>query len=89
MPVAFAGIAVEVSAESVTIEGRPAGTPAVPPTGSGSESLPQTSMSLDGVQFIEGQRYLLTATDETVSGGGFSGPATPGLEQTFAEAFGG
>ncbi|HET6920154.1 MAG TPA: hypothetical protein VFI46_11905 [Jiangellaceae bacterium] len=88
-PVAFAGIAVDVGAESVTIDvdRRYAGGAAdrvavgVPD--------PQTAVSLNGVQFVEGQRYLLTATDGTVKGCGFGGPVTPDLEQAFAEAFGG
>ncbi len=47
------------------------------------------SVALDGVDFRAGQRYLITATDGTVNGCGFSGPATPGLERAFAAAFGG
>lgn len=46
-----------------------------------------TSAALDGVDFREGQRYLLTATAGTVNGCGFSGPATPELERAFDEAF--
>jgi hypothetical protein len=49
----------------------------------------QTSAALDGVDFRTGERYLITATDGTVNGCGFSGPATPELENAFAEAFGG
>jgi hypothetical protein len=47
------------------------------------------SAALDGVDFREGERYLLTATDGTVNGCGFSGPAGPELESAYAEAFGG
>ena len=41
-----------------------------------------------GVEFRSGARYLVTATDGTVNGCGYSGPATPALENAFAEAFG-
>lgn len=47
------------------------------------------SVALDGVDFREGERYLLTATDGTVNGCGFSGPASAELESAFTEAFGG
>ena len=47
----------------------------------------QTSAALDGVDFGQGQRYLLTATGGVVNGCGFSGPATPELERAFDEAF--
>jgi hypothetical protein len=50
---------------------------------------PQSSVALDGVTFEQGNRYLLTATNGTVNGCGFSGPATPKLEQSFKDAFGG
>ena len=39
------------------------------------------SVALDGVEFLEGERYLVTATDGIVNGCGFSGPATPELER--------
>ena len=47
------------------------------------------SVALDGVEFVEGERYLVTATDGVINGCGFSGPATPELEQAFEEAFAG
>ena len=47
------------------------------------------SVALDGVEFVEGERYLVTATDGVVNGCGFSGPATPELEQAFEQAFAG
>ena len=46
------------------------------------------SAALDGVDFRTGERYLVTATEGTVNGCGFSGPATPELERAYAEAFG-
>jgi hypothetical protein len=41
----------------------------------------------DGVDFIQGKRYLVTATNGTVNGCGFTGESTPILEKAFAEAF--
>ena len=46
------------------------------------------SAALDGVDFRVGERYLITATDGTVNGCGFSGPAGPALESAYGEAFG-
>jgi len=37
--------------------------------------------------FEVGQRYFVTATDGTVNGCGYSGPATPELEAAFDQAF--
>ena len=47
-----------------------------------------TSATLDGVTFEDGQTYLVTAANGTVNGCGFSGLATPDLQKAFAEAFG-
>jgi hypothetical protein len=49
---------------------------------------PQSSVALDGVTFESGKRYLLTATNGTVNGCGFSGPASAELEKAYADAFG-
>jgi hypothetical protein len=49
----------------------------------------QTSVALDGVSFEQGKRYLVAATEGTVNGCGFSGPATPELQKSYDEAFGG
>lgn len=46
----------------------------------------RTSESL-GIEFRPGARYLVTATDGTVNGCGYSGPATAELESAFADAF--
>jgi len=46
----------------------------------------RTSESL-GIEFRSGARYLVTATDGTVNGCGYSGPATAELESAFADAF--
>lgn len=48
----------------------------------------QSSVALDGVDFVQGKRYLLTAAGGTVNGCGYSGPATPELQGFFDEAFG-
>lgn len=44
-------------------------------------------VALDGVEFAEGERYLVTATDGQVNGCGFSGRATPELTAAYQEAF--
>jgi hypothetical protein len=88
MPVALAGTVTAVETGSVTLDvdrwyrGGDADrvTIAVPE---------QNSVALDGVDLRSGERYLLTATDGTVNGCGYSGPAEPQLESAFAEAFGG
>jgi hypothetical protein len=41
-----------------------------------------------GVEFADGQTYLVTATDGTVNGCGYSGLATPELQSAFDSAFG-
>jgi hypothetical protein len=89
MPVAFAGTVTAIDEQQVTLDvdrwykGGDADVVTV--------SVPdgQTSVALDGVDFRSGERYLVTATDGTVNGCGFSGPATPELEQAYGEAFGG
>jgi hypothetical protein len=88
MPVAFAGTATAVDDRQVTLDvahwykGGDADrvTIAVPDG--------QTSAALDGVDFRAGEHYLVTATDGMVNGCGFSGPATPQLEDAYREAFG-
>ncbi len=47
------------------------------------------SISLDGVSFEKDKDYLVTASDGAVTSCGFSGEASPTLEQAFDEAFGG
>ena len=87
MPVAFAATATAVDGDSVTLDvdrwyagGSAESVTIGVPAG-------QTSAALDGVDFAQGERYLLTATDGTVNGCGYSGPATPELAKAFAEAF--
>jgi len=87
MPVAFAGTVSEITAETVSLD--------VERWYQGGEadvvtiSLPdgQSSAALDGVEFVQGSRYLVSATNGVVNGCGFSGPATPELEAAYAEAF--
>jgi hypothetical protein len=88
MPVALAGTVTSVDAGSVTLDvdrwyrGGDADRVTI--------TVPDTnSVALDGVDLRPGERYLLTATDGTVNGCGYSGPADPQLESAFAEAFGG
>ena len=87
MPVAFAGTVTDVAEGSVTLDvdhwykGGDAGVVTVAnPAGA--------SVALDGVEFTDGDRFLVTATDGVVNGCGFSGPATAELEHAFDEAFG-
>ncbi len=44
--------------------------------------------ALDGVDFVVGSRYLVTAVDGVVTSCGSSGPATPEFEQIFTDVFG-
>jgi hypothetical protein len=89
MPMALAGTVVAQDADSVTLRvdrwykgGTADQVRIATPSGA-------TSVALDGVDFQKAQRYLLTATDGTVNACGYSGPATPELEKSYAEAFGG
>lgn len=50
---------------------------------------PQSSAALDGVDFRPGEHYLVAARNGTVTGCGYSGPATPDLEAAYEEAFAG
>ena len=91
MPVAFAGTATEITPTSVTVSVDRWYTAATAETDLVDIALPAgtTSAALDGVDFVLGERYLLTATDGNINGCGFSGPATPDLESAFSTAFGG
>jgi hypothetical protein len=87
MPLAFAGTVTAADAGRVTLDvdhwytGGDADQVALAvPDG-------QTSAALDGVDFRTGERYLVTATDGTVNGCGYSGPATSQLEDAFSAAF--
>lgn len=50
---------------------------------------PQGMVALiNGIEFAEGQEYLITAQNGTVNYCGFSGPATPEYRSAFEQAFG-
>ena len=92
MPVAFAGTVTRVADGTVTLqvtrwyagtaEQRAADVVTVTQPGAG------TSVALDGVEFTDGDRFLVAATNGTVNGCGFSGPATSELLAGYTEAFG-
>lgn len=83
MPLAFAGTATSVSADSVSLDvthwykGGTADvvTVATPVTSEGPG------------EFVQGSKYLVTATDGTVNGCGYTGEATPDLQKYFDQAF--
>lgn len=90
MSTAFAGTVSEVDTSHVVLTvdhwykgGTQTEVSIARPDGTGTPSLE------GGVAFEKGKRYLVTATDGTVNGCGYSAEATPELEQSFAQAFGG
>ena len=91
MPVAFSGTVAEISGTTVTIDVDRWYRTSNDETDLVDLTLPaeNTSAALDGVGFGAGERYLITATDGTVNGCGFSGPANADLESAFESAFGG
>jgi len=46
------------------------------------------TVSLDGVEFVVGEDYLVTAADGVVQPCGMSGPASPELEQAYDQWYG-
>lgn len=88
MPVAFGGTVTDLTSTQVTVDvdkwfkGGDADrvTIALPP-GNVSPAL------IPGVDFVKGERFLVTAAEGTVNGCGFSGPATADYEKSFTEAF--
>jgi hypothetical protein len=89
MPVAFGGTVTAADAGKVTLKvdhwykgGDADQVTVAQPDG-------QTSVALDGVEFEQGKSYLVAATEGTVNGCGFSGPASAELEQSYEQAFGG
>lgn len=87
-PVAFAGIATTVDGEKVmlTVDEWFAG---------GDSATVQLSAPaglvalIGGIDFVEGDQYLISAYEGTVNYCGFSGPASPELQALYDEAFGG
>ena len=84
-PVAFGGTVTSVSAEVVTLDvdrwfkGGSADTVTV--------TAPEANTAIDGIELVQGKRYLISATDGTVNTCGYSGEATPDLEASFEQAF--
>lgn len=92
MPVALAGTVTSVDGDTVslTVDHWYRGSTEQEQAGNVTISTPgaTTSAALDGVNLEQGQKYLITATNGTVNGCGYSGPADPQLESAYAEAFG-
>ncbi len=88
MPVAFSGKVAGKSAEEILIDVdtwyRGGDTDQVRLT---APDMSLTSLG-SSVDFEDGSRYLVTATDGTVNYCGFSGPWTQEMADTFAAAFG-
>ena len=89
MSPAFGGTATQVGAVSVVIDV----DTWYSPKGSEVDEVELTTgggaqVALDGVEFEQGKRYLVTAADGNVNGCGYTGPATPELEASFERAFG-
>lgn len=93
MPVAFAGTVTSVKDGQVTlsVDRWYRGTAAQERADVVTVTQPggATSVALDGVEFSQGEQYLVAATDGAVNGCGFSGPADPQLTAAYEEAFGG
>lgn len=87
MPVAFEGTATSVEGEQVTLE-----VDRWFKGGDADEVILKAPAGLEaltgGVDFSEGQQYLISATDGQVNYCGFSGEATAELEAGFEQAFG-
>jgi hypothetical protein len=85
MPVAFGGTVASVGPDTVTIDvdrwfkGGSADVVTI--------AVPGFNTSVGTVQFVQGTRYLVTATDGTVNACGYTGEATPDLETAFERAF--
>jgi hypothetical protein len=87
MSPAFAGTVVEVDEDSVLLDvdrwyaGGDAERVELAARGGDAVALGY------GIDFLRGERYLVTAAQGTVNGCGYSGPATPEFERAFDEAF--
>jgi hypothetical protein len=87
---AFEGTATEVSGEQVTLSvdkwykgGDTDLVQLTAATGADAVALE------GGVDFVQGDKYLVSASDGAVKGCGFSAPDSPELEGLYAQAFGG
>ena len=87
--VAFGGVVSSITSDTVTLDvdrwfkGTPKAdevTLAIPPGGA--------NVALDGIEFHQGDRYLISATDGVLGTCGYSGPASPEFEKYFEQAFG-
>jgi hypothetical protein len=86
--IAFGGTVTEVTADKVVVD--------VDQTFAGGEvdvatlaaGPDVTDVALDGVEFVPGERYLVTVVDGRVQTCGVSGPASPELEAIYAGWFG-
>ena len=92
MPVAFAGTVRTVGDDEVVLDvdrwftGGDADRVRLDvPGGIG----PEAAALWYGVDFQQGERYLVTATNGNVNSCGYTGPATPDLESAFERAFAG
>jgi len=86
MQVAFSGTATEVGGDSVTLD--------VDRWYKGGDAAVvwlahynPDAVSLDGFEFVRGERYLITATEDTVNFCRYSGPWSQNLADAFQEAF--
>lgn len=86
-PVAFGGTVESVENGTVTIavDRTYEGEPMSVVTLTAGTDVP---VALDGVEFVAGQRYLVTVLDGTVAICGLSGPATPELEAHYERWYG-
>jgi hypothetical protein len=89
MEVAFLGTVTDVSSTTVTLavdrwyrsDGRAADVVTM------RHSFAEDAAALDGVEFVTGEHYLVTADAGVVGGCGYTGVATPELEAEFEEVF--
>lgn len=86
--VAFGGTVKSIDSEKVTLDvdrwfkGTPKAdevTIAIPPGGD--------NVALDGIAFVQGERFLISATDGVLGTCGYSGPASAEFEKSFEQAF--
>ena len=89
MPIAFAGTVTALDGANVTLDvdrWYKGGTADRVTVASPESGMP---VAIEGVEFKQGERYLVAAADGSVNGCGFSGPATAELEKAYGEAFAG